>query len=115
MEDIFIAYVNELEGFPEAVALVFPKICVQLCIVYLIRNSLRYVPWGTQAEVIADLTPIIKPLPWKQPKQHSKTVLTSGINFSSPFPKSSDTLSSKAWVYRKLFLRFPLTVSFVAK
>ncbi len=58
MEDIFIACVDGLKGFPEAIAAVFPKTRVQLCIVHLIRNSLRYVPWGSQAEVIADLKPI---------------------------------------------------------
>ncbi|BAU44196.1 Transposase, Mutator family [Leptolyngbya sp. O-77] len=58
VEDIFIACVDGLKGFPDAIAAVFPKTRVQLCIVHLIRNSLRYVPWGSQAEVIADLKPI---------------------------------------------------------
>lgn len=58
VEAIFIACVDGLKGFPDAIAAVFPKTRVQLCIVHLIRNSLRYVPWGTQAEVLADLKPI---------------------------------------------------------
>jgi putative transposase len=58
VEDIFIACVDGLKGFPDAIAAVFPQTRVQLCVVHLIRNSLRYVPWGSQAEVIADLKPI---------------------------------------------------------
>src|SRR5205814_3221555 len=43
IEDIFIACVDGLKGFPEAIEAVFPKTQVQLCIVHLIRNSLKYV------------------------------------------------------------------------
>lgn len=60
VEDIFIACVDGLKGFPEAIAAVFPKARVQLCIVHLIRNSLRYVPWSEQKDVAADLKPIYR-------------------------------------------------------
>src|SRR5262249_37031663 len=42
VKDIFIACVDGLKGFPEAIEAVFPKTQVQLCIVHLIRNSLNY-------------------------------------------------------------------------
>ena len=45
VKDILIAAVDGLTGFPDAIGSVFPKTEVQLCIVHLIRNSLRYVPW----------------------------------------------------------------------
>jgi putative transposase len=44
VKDIFIACVDGLTGFPEAINTVFPKTKIQLCIVHLMRNSLRYVP-----------------------------------------------------------------------
>lgn len=44
-----------LTGFPEAIAAVYPQTQVQLCIVHLVRNSLKYVPWKQQREVAADL------------------------------------------------------------
>jgi putative transposase len=43
LKDIFIACVDGLTGFPEAIETVFPQTQVQLCIVHLVRNSLSYV------------------------------------------------------------------------
>lgn len=45
VQDIFIACVDGLKGFPEAIEAVFPKTQVQLCIVHLVRHSLNYVSW----------------------------------------------------------------------
>ena len=44
-EDFLIAAVDGLKGFPEAIAAVYPRTQVQLCIVHMVRNSLRYVSW----------------------------------------------------------------------
>lgn len=60
VEDIFIACVDGLKGFPEAIEAVFPKTQVQLCIVHLIRNSLAYVSEKDRREVAADLKPIYR-------------------------------------------------------
>jgi putative transposase len=56
--DIFIACVDGLKGFPEAIEAVFPKTAVQLCIVHLVRYSLNYVNWKRRLEVAADLRAI---------------------------------------------------------
>lgn len=56
--DILIACVDGLIGFPDAISTVFPKTQVQLCIVHMIRNSLRYVPWKSRKAVAADLKTI---------------------------------------------------------
>lgn len=45
VQDILITCVDGLTGFPEAIASEFPKAEVQLCIVHMVRNSLRYVSW----------------------------------------------------------------------
>ena len=55
LQDIFIACVDGLKGFPEAIETVFPKTDVQLCIVHLVRYSLNYVSWKLRKEVAADL------------------------------------------------------------
>src|SRR5216110_953921 len=53
--DIFIACVDGLKGFPEAIESVFPQTEVQLCIVHLVRHSLNYVSWKLREQVAADL------------------------------------------------------------
>ncbi len=55
VSDIFIACVDGLKGFPEAIESVFPQTTVQLCIVHLVRHSLNYVGWKQRREVAADL------------------------------------------------------------
>jgi transposase-like protein len=58
LKDILIACCDGLKGFPQAIEAVYPQTQVQLCIVHLIRNSLRYVPWKDSRAVAADLKPI---------------------------------------------------------
>lgn len=55
VQDIFIACVDGLKGFPEAIEAVFPKTAVQLCIVHMVRNSLNYVSWKRRKAVAEDL------------------------------------------------------------
>ena len=58
VEDILIACVDGLKGFPEAIASEYPQTQVQLCIVHMVRNSLRFVPWKDYKAVTADLKTI---------------------------------------------------------
>ena len=58
VQDILIACVDGLKGFPEAIESVFPKTQVQACIVHLIRNSLKFVSWKKKKEVATDLKTI---------------------------------------------------------
>lgn len=58
VQDIFIACVDGLKGFPEAIEAVYPKTAVQLCIVHLVRYSLNYVSWKLRKVVAADLRAI---------------------------------------------------------
>ena len=55
VEDILIACVDGLKGFPEAIQTIFPQTEVQQCIIHQIRNSLRYVASKNQKEFIKDL------------------------------------------------------------
>ena len=55
VQDILIASVDGLKGFPEAINAIFPKTEVQLCVVHQIRNSIRYVASKDQKEFMKDL------------------------------------------------------------
>jgi putative transposase len=58
VKDILIACVDGLKGFPDAINSAFPETQIQLCIVHMIRNSVRYVPWKDYKPVTADLKQI---------------------------------------------------------
>ena len=58
VKDVLIACVDGLTGFPEAIATAFPKTQVQLCIVHMVRNSLRFVSWKDRKQVAAGLKKI---------------------------------------------------------
>jgi putative transposase len=60
MKDVFIACVDGLKGFPEAIETVFPQAQVQLCIVHLVRASLNYVSWQHRKAVANDLKTIYR-------------------------------------------------------
>jgi len=58
VQDMLIASVDGLTGFPDAIESVFPKAQVQLCIVHMVRGSLRYVSWKERKVVARDLRSI---------------------------------------------------------
>jgi putative transposase len=60
VEDILIASIDGLKGFPEAISAVFPKTEIQLCVVHQIRNSLKYVVSKDQKAFMVDLKLIYK-------------------------------------------------------
>jgi transposase-like protein len=55
VEDIFIACVDGLKGFEDAIQAVFPETRIQLCIIHQIRNCLRYISWKDRKAFVADL------------------------------------------------------------
>ena len=55
LEDILIASVDGLKGFPEAIKTIFPNTEVQLCVVHQIRNSLKYIASADQKPFMKDL------------------------------------------------------------
>lgn len=58
VKDILIACVDGLKGFPDAISTAFPETQIQLCIVHMVRNSVKYVPWKDYKPVTADLKKI---------------------------------------------------------
>ena len=60
VQDILIAVVDGLKGFPEAIAAVFPQTQVQACVVHLIRNSLAFVSWKDRKAVAVALKEVYR-------------------------------------------------------
>jgi len=60
VQDLLIAVVDGLKGFPEAIAAAFPETIVQTCIVHLIRNSLAFVSWKDRKLIMPDLKAIYR-------------------------------------------------------
>jgi len=60
VEDILIACIDGLKGFPEAIESVFPKTEIQLCIIHQIRNSMKYVGSKNQKAFMTDLKPVYR-------------------------------------------------------
>ena len=60
VEDVLIAIVDGLKGFPEAITAVFPQAQVQTCVVHLIRHSLAFVSYKDRKAVAAALKQIYK-------------------------------------------------------
>ena len=83
VKDIFIACVDGLKGFPEAIEAVFPNTQVQLCIVHMVRHSLRYVSWKQRKEVAADLKNIYSAATVEQ-AEANLTAFAAKWDFSHP-------------------------------
>ena len=60
VKDIFVACVDGLKGFPEAIESVFPRTDVQLCLVHLVRHSLKYVSYKERKKLATDLKTIYR-------------------------------------------------------
>ena len=58
VKDILIACVDGLKGFPDAINTAYPETRIQLCIVHMVRNSMKYVPWKDYKPVAAGLKQI---------------------------------------------------------
>ena len=60
VNDILVAVVDGLKGFPEAITSVFPQTIVQTCIVHLIRNSLAFVSWKDRKAILPAIKAIYR-------------------------------------------------------
>ena len=89
LKDIFIACVDGLKGFPEAIETVYPDTKVQLCIVHMIRNSVKYVSWKDRKQLIADLKKVYKAYTAEEAE-------TNLVKFSEKWDKKYSTIS-KIW------------------
>ena len=89
LDDILIACVDGLTGFPEAIESVYPKAEIQLCIVHMVRNSLKYVSYKVRKEIAHDLKCIYHSVNADEAELHLE-------EFSSKWNKSYPMIS-KSW------------------
>ena len=103
VKDIFIACCDGLTGFPEAIETVFPQTRVQLCIVHMVRNSLKYVSYKHRKAVAADL----KRIYGANTESEAEQAL---VEFGEAWDKQYPTIS-KSWLnhWEKIipFFAFP--------
>ena len=84
LEDILIACVDGLKGFPDAIAVEYPQTKVQLCIVHMVRNSLRYVSWKDYKAVTAELKQIYHSATEREAQQ---ALAAFGERWDSQYPQ----------------------------
>jgi putative transposase len=90
VKDIFIACVDGLTGFPEAIEAVFPRTRVQLCIVHMLRNSLSYVSYKDRKAVAGDLKKVYAAATESEAEQ-------ALVEFAERWDKQYPTIS-KSWL-----------------
>jgi transposase-like protein len=88
LRDIFIAAVDGLTGFPEAINAVYPLTKIQLCIVHMVRNSLKFVSWKDRKAVAADLKKIYSSLTVDEAEQE---LLAFAERWDAKFPSISQS------------------------
>jgi putative transposase len=89
LKDVLIACVDGLKGLPEAIESVFPQTQVQVCIVHMVRNSMRFVSYKDRRKVVADLK-----LVYRAPTEES--ALTALAEFEERW-ESKYPLIGKSW------------------
>lgn len=103
VEDILIACVDGLKGFPDAINTVYPETHIQLCIVHMIRNSLRFVSWKHYKAVTADLKLIYQ----ADTEEIALAALESfGDKWDGQYPQISKSWSNN-WDNLNTFYRYP--------
>lgn len=103
VQDILIACVDGLKGFPDAIAVEFPQTRVQLCIVHMVRNSLRYVSWKDYKAVTAALKTIYQS-PTEQ--QALSNLEQFGKAWDGQYPQISKSWSTH-WVNLRTIFEYP--------
>lgn len=106
VQDILIAAVDGLTGFPEAINAVFPKTEVQLCIVHMVRNSLKFVPYKDRKVVAADLKAI-----YLSPDEESAAAMIEAFaeKWDAKYPMIARSWKAR-WPEVIPFLKFPMAI-----
>lgn len=103
VDDIFIACIDGLKGLPDAIHAVFPKAEIQLCVIHMIRNSIKYVAHKNSKEFMSDLKPVYKAVTEDEAETKLLEFQEKWIN---KYP-----LAVKPWVKHweniKTFFKFP--------
>jgi len=103
VRDIFIACIDGLKGFPESITEVFPKTEIQLCVIHLIRNSMKYIPHKYSKEFMSDLKEVYKAASLSLAEAN---LLNIQERWGSKYPLSVGSWV-KNWDNIKTFFQFP--------
>jgi transposase-like protein len=103
VQDILIACVDGLKGFPEAIAAEYPETRIQLCIVHMLRGSLRYVSWKDYKKVTTDLKEVYQAT---TEAQALKALENFGITWNSQYPQIAKSWTNN-WVNLRTIFDYP--------
>lgn len=107
VEDILIALVDGLAGFPEAIQAVFPPTQIHQCVVHLVRRSLTYVSWKDRKAVAAALRPIYR-APSLAAAEEALRAFCAGP-WGAKYPNIAP-IWERAWAYVLPLFQFPLPI-----
>jgi transposase-like protein len=105
--DIFLAVVDGLKGFPEAIEAVYPHTTVQTCIVHLLRNSLAYCRWDHRSKVAEQLKAIYRAVSGPAAREALHAFAQSELGRRYPMIARS---WERAWEQVVPFLQYPESV-----
>ncbi len=103
LEQILIACVDGLSGFPEAIEVVYPEARVQLCIIHQVRNSLKYVSWKDYKAVTADLKSIYRSAAEDEALEE---LVKFGEKWDEKYPKIAQSWENR-WLDLRTIFDFP--------
>ena len=103
LKDILIACVDGLKGFPDAISAVYPQTQIQLCIVHMVRNSMKFVPYKDYKAVGAGLKRIYQSAT-EQEALHELELF--GQQWDEKYPQISRSWQSN-WANLNTLFRYP--------
>ena len=106
LNDILIACVDGLKGFPDAINTVYPEARIQLCIVHMARNSLRFISWKDYKAVTRDLKAIYQ-APTEEAGQ--QTLEAFAAAWDSRYPQISRSWQAN-WPNLATFFAYPTDI-----
>ncbi|EOG8090983.1 TPA: IS256 family transposase, partial [Enterobacter asburiae] len=106
LNDILIACVDGLKGFPDAINAVYPEARIQLCIVHMVRNSLRFVSWKDYKAVTRDLKAIYQ-APTEEAGQQALEAFAAA--WDSRYPQISRSWQAN-WANLATFFAYPADI-----
>jgi putative transposase len=103
LKDILIACIDGLKGFPDAIESVFPKTQIQLCIVHMVRNSLKFVSWKDRKKVVSDLKTIYQA---STEEQAQSALAEFEQKWDSRYPMIAKSWRTN-WTHLRTFFGYP--------
>ena len=103
LQDILIACVDGLKGFPDAINAVYPETRIQLCIVHMVRNSMKYVQWKDYKAVTKDLKSIYQSATEDEARQ---SLVEFSLKWDEKYPLISQSWTTH-WENLNAFFAYP--------